>query len=193
MVKPRAAGGAVRTSAALLLCLTMAGCGVPTESTPRPIEPSVTIGSYEGPMGAPPSSPGAAVERLFLVRDDELVAVDRRVESVPPPDQQLQDLVAGPTAVERDNGLDSALIGTAFITGVEVRDGTAVVGLAGDNAIRNDEIVAFGQIVCTLAARADVVSVRFVRDGRPMEVPRGDGALTSDPLTEADYAGLVHR
>ncbi|MEV6932256.1 hypothetical protein AB0M46_48275 [Dactylosporangium sp. NPDC051485] len=192
-MKRRAAGDTAGTLAALLLCLTLAGCGVPTESTPRPVEPSVTIGSYEGPMGAPPGSPGTAVERLFLVRDDQLVAVDRRVEAVPGPAQQLQDLVAGPTAVERDNGLDSALIGPAFITGVEVRDGTALVGLAGDNMIRNDEILAFGQIVCTLAARADVVAVRFVRGSRPMEVPRGDGALTSDPLTEADYASLIRR
>ncbi|HTJ38569.1 MAG TPA: GerMN domain-containing protein [Dactylosporangium sp.] len=172
----------------LAACLA-AGCGVPTEPTPRAIEPSVTIGAYEGPMG--PASPGTAVERLYLVRDNQLVAVDRRVDAVPAPERQLEELVSGPTQQERDRGLDSALVGTAFITGVQLRNGTAMVGLSRDNPIRNDEILAFGQIVCTLTARADVVGVRFVQEGRPMEVPRADGALTSDMLTDADYKTLI--
>jgi hypothetical protein len=171
--------------------LTLAGCGVPTEREPRPIHPSVTIGSYEGPMA--PVSPGTAEERLFLVRDNLLVPVDRRVSAVPPAERHLEDLVTGPTPQERDAGLTSALAGTSYITGVQLRNGTAVVGLSVDNPIRNDETIAYGQIVCTLAARADIVAVQFTQEGRTMEVPRGDGALTSELLTEADYASLIAR
>ncbi|WP_432972267.1 GerMN domain-containing protein [Dactylosporangium sp. CA-233914] len=182
-----------RCAAAVAAVLALGGCGVPTDSEPRPIEPSVTIGSYEGPMGGPVVSPGTVVERLFLVRDNQLVAVDRRVESVPSPQQQIEDLVTGPTPQERDAGLDSALAGTDIITGVQLRNGTAVVGLSADNPIRNDEILAYGQIVCTLSARADIVAVRFTQEGRTMEVPGADGALTREPLTEDDYASLISR
>ncbi|MGI5242563.1 GerMN domain-containing protein [Dactylosporangium sp. CA-139066] len=172
-----------------VVALLAAGCGVQTDPEPRPIEPSVTIGSYEGPMA--PVSPGTAIERLYLVQGNQLVAVDRRVDAVPSPERQLAELAAGPTPEERDRGLDSALVGTAFITGVQLHNGTAIVGLAGDSSIRNDEILAYGQIVCTLAARADVVAVRFTQEGRPMEVPRADGALTSQMLTDTDYRNLI--
>jgi hypothetical protein len=177
----------------VLACLLPAGCGVPTDDAPRPIEPSVTIGPYDLPVGGPPASPGTVVVRLFLVRDNQLVGVERRAAAAPTPERQLEDLVAGPTMQERAAGLDSALAGTDFITGVQLRNGTAVVGLAAANPIRNDAILAYGQIVCTLAARADVVAVRFVHDGRPMEVPRADGALISESLTELDYQGLISR
>ena len=60
-----------------------------------------------------------------------------------------------------------------------------------DNPIRNDETLAYGQIVCTLAARADIVGVQFAQAGHTMEVPRSDGALTSDLLTEADHSSLI--
>ncbi|MFI5910245.1 GerMN domain-containing protein [Dactylosporangium sp. NPDC051541] len=174
---------------ALLAVLVLPGCGVPTDRDPRPIEPSVTIGSYEGPMA--PASPGSVVERLFMVRDNQLVPVDRRVSAVPSAQRVLEDLVTGPTAQERESRLDSALAGTSYITGVQLRSGTAVVGLSVDNPIRNDETLAYGQIVCTLAARADIVGVQFAQAGRTMEVPRGDGALTSGLLTAADYASLI--
>ncbi|WP_433075888.1 GerMN domain-containing protein [Dactylosporangium sp. CA-052675] len=174
---------------AMVALLGLGGCGVPTEDSPRPIEPSAVIGSYEGPMAV--TSPGAVVERLFFTRDSQLVPVDRRVANVPAPQQHLDDLVAGPTAPERDAGVDSALGGTSYITGVQLHNGTAVVGLSVDNPIRNDETLAYGQIVCTLAARADIVAVQFTQDGRTLEVPRGDGALTSAPLTEDDYVSLI--
>jgi hypothetical protein len=193
MTRPRRRADALGCYLALACCLALAGCGVPTERTPRPIEPSVTIGTFEGPIGAggPVASPGSAAERLFLVRENQLVAVDRPLNAAPLLERHLHDLVSGPTEQERDNGLDSALGGTDLIAGVTLRNGTAVVGLDEDNLIRNDEILAYGQIVCTLAARDDVDSVQFTQNGRPLEVPRADGSLTPDPLTAADYRALI--
>jgi hypothetical protein len=56
---------------------------------------------------------------------------------------------------------------------------------------RNDDILTYGQIVCTLTARADVNSVTFFRDDEPLKVPRADGILSSEPLRAADYSRLI--
>jgi spore germination protein GerM len=130
---------------------------------------------------------------LCLVRDDRLVPVERRVDGTPTVDAQLQHLLAGPTAAERDSGLSTALPGAVAVAAARPR-GTEVevdVGETGDETGRSDEVLAFGQIVCTLTARSDVDTVAFRRDGAPLGVPRADGALSRRPLTAADYAGLI--
>jgi hypothetical protein len=74
------------------------------------------------------------------------------------------------------------------------RSGAVAVVDIGDGppeAGRTDEILAFGQIVCTLAARSDVNGVVFVRGDQPLEVPRSDGSLSSGPVTAANYADLI--
>ncbi|UWZ59547.1 GerMN domain-containing protein [Dactylosporangium aurantiacum] len=167
----------------------LAGCGVPDEDSPRPIEPSLIIGSP--PAQAPSNPAGAVVERLYLVRDDQLVAVERRVGSTADVAALLGDLVAGPTEAERDEGLSSALTGTDLIAGVRLVDGTAEVSFRPQSGGRTDDILAIGQIVCTLDARTDVDTVRFLLDGQVLKVPRADGSLTELPLTVADYRTLI--
>jgi hypothetical protein len=53
-------------------------------------------------------------------------------------------------------------------------DGRAVITL-GDRAgqgFRSDEVLAFGQIVCTMTSLPEVGTVSFVADGAPLWVPR---------------------
>jgi len=175
----------MRRAVALVCCLVLAGCGVPVERVPRPLDPSVTVGSPD----APTAPVGAVAEKLYMVRDNQLVAVERRVDAPPDLTRQLTDLMSSPTEQERNTGLGSALAGTDLISGVQLEDGTAVVAVT--TSIRTDEVLAYGQIVCTLAARDDVDAVQFVQNGRPLEVPRADGVLTADPLTAADYYTLI--
>lgn len=75
---------------------------------------------------------------------------------------------------------------------MQTSNGKAVIELAtGLNGTgRTDDIFAFAQLVCTLTSRSDIRSVTFTRAGLPVEVPRGDGSLTSGPLVFADYASL---
>ncbi|WP_238010684.1 GerMN domain-containing protein [Dactylosporangium sp. AC04546] len=179
-----------RLLAALAAGLVLAGCGVPADRTPRTIDPPVVVGSPETPTAQASLPPGSVVEKLYLVRAGRLTAVERRVDGPATLDRQLNDLLAGPTEQERDSGFGSALEGTDLIIGAALDGGTAIVTV-GDTTIRNDEVLAYGQIVCTLASRDDVGTVRFLQDGRALEVPRADGSLTSDPLTTADYATLI--
>ncbi|MFC8850218.1 MULTISPECIES: GerMN domain-containing protein [unclassified Micromonospora] len=187
----RAAARAVLLLALAAAC-PVAACGVPAEDTPRVVE------APPGPFPSPatvdgPAPAGPVTVTLCFVRDDRLVPVDRRVGRAPDADAQLRDLLAGPSAAERDSGLTSALPGAMSAGVVGVADGQARVRVdgTGDDTGRSDEVLAFGQIVCTLAARDDVDAVAFLRDGRPLGVPRGDGSLSAQPLTPTDYAALA--
>ena len=133
------------------------------------------------------------IERLFLVKDDTLTPVIRHVERQPTTDSLLNDLLAGPTDNERATGITSALQGGNVVAGIHLSGGQAVVELASamDNTARNDEVLAYAQLVCTLTGRPDVDGVTFTRNGQPIGVPRGDGSLAQGPLTAADYASLL--
>lgn len=175
---------------ALTTTLMAAACGVPVDDQPRNLERSQPSGSNT----PAPDRYGTAIERLYLVREGELARAVRRVPSLPTPQQMLTDLLAGPTRAEQQDGLTSALT-TTQITGITVTQRRATVAVAQppDHGARTDEMLAYGQIVCTLTSQgAEVGTVSFTRDGNPLGVPRGDGSLSTAPLTIADYATLLN-
>ena len=173
--------------------LALGGCGVSAEDRPRAIEqpPGPFGGLASATPGLPPA--GTAAEPLYFVRGNRLVAVLRRVRAAPTLPEHVQHLIAGPTAPERAAGLTGAVPGNAVLGGVTLAGNRAVVevGDPGEGAGRSDEVLAYGQIVCTLTARTEVAAVLFVRDGGPLGVPRADGSLSTAPLTAADYAALT--
>jgi hypothetical protein len=185
----RAAGS--RRSAALVVVVLTAACGVPGEDRPRAVDPPpapLTTATVATPTTDPY---GSVAEVVCLVRDDSLVPVVRRVAALPPAEDHLGQLVAGPTASERDAGLTSAVTGSR-VAGVALVDGEARVEIKGDEDVaRSDDVLAFGQVVCTLTTRPDVTRVVFRRDGRTVAVPRGDGSLSDAPLTASDYAAIT--
>ncbi|RKN47843.1 GerMN domain-containing protein [Micromonospora endolithica] len=178
---------------ALAVVLVLAGCGVPTDARPRPVQAPAS-GPFPTPVTASSSVPaGREAEVLCLVREDHLVRVVRRVDRPPSLDAQVRDLLAGPTPAERDDGFTSALPGAVAVTGVRLVGTRAEVDVrgVGDENGRSDEILAFGQLVCTLTARTGVDAVSFREDGQPLDVPRADASLSRQPLTAADYATLI--
>ena len=165
--------------------LLVGGCGVPTEDLPRdaPVPP---VGISGTPVGG---DLGPVVERLCLVRDGRLVRVERRVPVGRSASELMRDLLAGPTGEERRAGLSSSLA-TASGVSVTVTASRALVEV-GDAGGRTDEVLAYGQIVCTLGTRPDVGTVAFTRDGQPLGVPRANGQLAEYPVTIADYDSLI--
>ncbi|KWV32751.1 hypothetical protein AWV63_10835 [Micromonospora rifamycinica] len=169
--------------------LLPAGCGVPVDDRPRGVEPPF------GPPAAPAASsvPGRVEQAFCLVRDGRLVRTVRQVDAAGGVDGHLRRLLAGPTQAERAAGLGTALPGAVHVLGARLVDGRAHVEVEplGEESGRSDEVLAYGQIVCTLDSRADVSGVSFLLRGGPLEVPRADGSLSAGPLTAADYPAVT--
>ena len=176
-----------RVLLALLLAL-VAGCGVPTDPAPRELDPeSAPFRFYERP--AEPEGPGQV--GLYFVRDDQVVLLRRAVEDSTSIEELAQLLLDGPTPEEIE-----ARTGTELPPGLSVEDVTltdrciAVVTLGGGTQIGTSPL-AFAQIVSTLTAPGRAQAVRFRIDGDDVAALRGDGSPTNDPVTRADYEGLL--
>lgn len=183
-----------RIVSAMLSLGVLASCGIPPESSPRPVDPP--RGPFQALASRSPATgttSGTVPEQLFLVRDGRLVMVTRHVVREPTVDSLMVDLLDGPTASEREAGFTSALLGGRVVAQVRLIDSRAVVELAVviEGAGRNDEMLGYAQLVCTLTARPEIHGVTFTRDGQPIAVPRDDGSLSVGPLTTADYRQLI--
>jgi hypothetical protein len=183
----------VRGIAALAVSsLLLTACGVPAQDQPHPVTlPRRPLDTTSIPAATDPA--GEVAQVLCLINGDRLVQTGRRVRAASGPQQQLDQLVAGPTAAEQAQGISTALAATELTVNVPAGSFTAAVEISepDDSAARNDAVLAYGQIVCTLTARADIAAVSFQRDGQPLQVPRGDGTLTGQALRASDYRSLI--
>ena len=182
---------AVLATAGLLLALS--ACGIPPESTARGIQPPPGPYQLTTPNPPEPSPSGTVTEQLFYIKDGKLVPVERKVSGQRTVQDQMTDLLAGATDAEQSTGISSALPGANVIGGVHVSDQIATVDLGPglDGSGRNDAVLAFGQVVCTLDSRSDINGVVFQQNGQPVGVPRATGLVSTGPLTTADYASLL--
>lgn len=187
----------VLAALALVAVVLVAGaCGVPTHERARLADDdSVPFGLLDAdrePVAGAGTGPAIIEVYLHVIGDDVLVPVSRRVErgslSV-----ALAELGRNPTDAESALDLRSPLADLDAVAGAEIEDRVAVVDLAASfrELARSDQLVAIAQIVLTATARADVDAVTFTSDGQPVEVPRGDGSLTSGILEGGDYLALT--
>jgi len=182
-----ASGRRVAVGAGLGMLL-LAGCGVGAESSPRALD-----GRSRPEIAAVPSNAptGAAHVLVYLVQDGQLVAVSRRVPAPPTPEGVLRALLAGPDARESDAGLTSAApAGVSYLGSTGSLVQVQVPPPDPADAARTDEVIGYAQLVVSLTALRTVTGVEFVRGGRVLAVPRGDGSLSALPLTRKDYANL---
>jgi spore germination protein GerM len=179
------------------LLLVVSACGVPSDPGPR----ALPRDDVPFDLLAPASSPGSSTTlvavttdvALTLIGPERLVEVHRLVEAPPSLFRVIEALLAGPTAEESALGLRTAIINQTRLLSVRIQGGVATINLSGDFAAigGTEQILALAQLVFTAAAEEGVLGVRVSLDGKPVEVPRGDGTLTQDPLRPSDYAAIA--
>ena len=175
---------------ALVALLLVTACGVPTDPSPRALDPEA---APFGVLGEPTTAPeGDGRVALYFVRGDRVVLQPRPVERSTTIRQLLDLLLEGPTPEQVAAGTRSEIPPDVRVEDVEVsgRDVAVVTLAVGDNQVGTSPL-GFAQIVATLTAPGRARSVRFRLDGEDLPVPRGDGSLTSDPLDRSDYADLL--
>jgi hypothetical protein len=172
----------------------LAGCGVPNDASPR----SLPVDDVPFELLAPDSTGVTSTTLVavstevpvYLVGTDRLVAARRLVASPLTPLRVLEALLAGATDEEGAAGLRSAITSATRLRSVRTQSGVVTIDLSGDFATigGQDQVLAMAQLVFTTTAVPGVVGIKLTLDGRPVEVPRGDGTLTQDPLKPADFA-----
>ena len=105
----------------------------------------------------------------------------------------LTRLSRGPSELERQSGLSTALGPDVSLTVNRIQGGRADIDITivppAPSARRLP--LAVGQIVLSLTSIPGVASVWLMSDGTPIEAPLPDGALTARPLTAQDFTALV--
>lgn len=181
----------VRAGILVAVHVAALSCGIPQDRNPD-IVPGGAIGPALGPppAAALPAPAGQGVT-VFFVRADQLVpagrtAVRSDLESV------LQSLLSGPSEQELAAGLRTAIPGPSDVRLVRIEGATAHVDLASPFVAigGREQILALAQVVLTATSVAGVTDVRFTLEDQLVDVPRGDGTLSSGPLTTRDYASL---
>jgi spore germination protein GerM len=187
----------MRLAVVAVSVLAATGCGVQVDDSPREIPASdVPPGLLSSSTTMPPDS--SAVETttqpIYLVNDsNRLVAVDRQIVSPASVGNLLAALMQGPTDEESSNGLRSTVIPQASIVGVQPVGDTALVSVSDEfrSIPAQDQIRALAQIVFTATDVEGIQSVQVQVNQEPAEVPRGDGSVTSAPLTRLDYGAFA--
>ncbi len=181
----------IRLNATLVVLLGVSACGIHAESAPRPLD--AAAGPFRDVGQAPTPAPtGSGRALIYLVQDGHLVAVTRRVPAPPTPADALAALLSGPTGREGHAGLTtSVLTGTSLDQQSPTAANVDVPLPVGSEYGRSDEVLGYAQVVLTLTSLPGVTSVQFLRNGQPLDVPRGDGSLARTPLTRRDYAALL--
>ncbi|NHC15652.1 GerMN domain-containing protein [Motilibacter deserti] len=187
-----------RRSAALLVAVTLAGCGVREASTPAYVDPAAVPYGLLG-SAAPTSTVTGTGELLgggpavYFVRDGRLEptpAPPRSGTGLDQLDQLLDALAAGPPAAQQRRSIGTALPPGVSLRVVGVRAGVATVELAGDptGSDVDQAPLAVAQIVFTVTSLRGAESVLLTRDGDRLSAPLPDGSLVDRELTAADYA-----
>lgn len=187
--------GVKATAASCALLIALAGaCGVPIESRPRPISPDQVPSALSVPPSTPPTTdgPGDARFTVYLIDGKSLRPVPRAAADSIGPTTRLEALRAGPTSEEAAAGLGSALNEEVTIRVSQLTGEVAIVDLPPALAalVGSDQVLAIAQLVFTLTEDPAISGVIFTVEGKPVDVPIGDGTLTGRAVGRADFPAL---
>ncbi|UMG91832.1 GerMN domain-containing protein [Nocardioides sp. TF02-7] len=202
MPSTRRAGGR-RTPVVVVVvaaAATFLSCGVPGSGTVRTVDDDeVPYGLLDPPSPSAPPAPIGGPARAPVVvwtGGERLVpeATGGTCSENPATlvERLLAELVAGPSEETRAAGRSSAVPPDFGLDLVDLRDGTAEIGIEPETPLSAEQLpVAVGQVVLTVTSAPTVRSVVLVDDGEPVQVPLPGGVLTDEPVRASDYAELL--
>lgn len=215
----------LRRAPLVVVVLLVSACGVTAQDTAEPLPanalpppvniPGVGQSSPAEPnvMGPPTmeASPAASRLRIWLVRDDGLIAVETELPRETEPNEVIEAIGSGVAPAEAEQGARTIVRdpltsqSLVFIAepsqvsagvGDSSQDrGVVTVGLSASFGALppSEQVLLLGQVVLSLAG-AGYSSVSFTDDlGNPLAVPLPDGRLLDTPASARDFATLIAR
>ena len=188
----------MRAASRLAVCATvvaLTACGIPVDDAARPLSADEVPSSPPGPTSTPTApavhSTHVSVE-VFFVRGSRLVPVHRQLTPPPSVEGAIVALGTEPSPPERRDGLRTALTRPVRLAGT-VAAGVPLIDVTEAFALTEGEeqILALAQLVFTLTGLPGVEGVSFALEGRPVEVPTGDGTLKRGPLRREDFSAVA--
>ena len=188
----RSSSIARRMMSAVMFIAIVAGCSFGPESQSQMIPESQQQNLDEATSS---NEVGVGFGRVYLQRSEStggsvLTGVQRNISSDPL--NIVQVLLSGPTKAEQDVGLRSAIpASTEVLSARYIATDLVKVDLTDEifKATGDDLVSSIAQIVLTLADISGIERVIIVVNGQVNEWPKGDGSLTSQPLTAYDFPG----
>ena len=186
----RSSSIARRMMSAVMFIAIVAGCSFGPESQSQMIPESQQQNLDEATSS---NEVGVGFGRVYLQRSEStggsvLTGVQRNISNDPL--NIVQVLLSGPTKAEQDAGLRSAIpASTEVLSARYVSTDLVKVDLTDEifKATGDDLVSSVAQIVLTLADISGIERVIIVVNGQVNEWPKGDGSLTSQPLTAFDF------
>jgi len=178
----------------------LAGCGLAVDASPRPIPSSEIPLALTVPNTTVLSTPvvhGSIRVAMYLIAPDgtQLVQTYRYLRPPPSPQEVLDYLEAGPTPVESDQGILSAIPATAnLIAAGPVSNGDLTVQLdpSYQSLLPDQAPLYFAQIVWSVTSLPTIKTVFFESDGIAVLPEIGNGSLAADMgVDRADYSQLA--
>lgn len=162
--------------------------GSPTASQttlpPVASEPSIT------PVPTNPVVPSTVAVGVYFTRGEKVAVARRTVPGPALASGAMKALLAGPTAAEKADGLETQIPTGTKLLGIAVSNGTATVDLtrsfeSGGGTLSMTMRIA--QVVGTLTRFPTIKRVAFKLDGVAVESIGGEGLIVSPPVDRGDY------
>jgi spore germination protein GerM len=193
-------GRRVRPGLLLAVGLILAaGCSVPLDSGPKTLRAASIPADLREQTSSTTTtilSTGESEEvTVYLILNDRLAPVKRRVTPPVTVEKVLQKLFAGPTTAEQVNGYRTAISPDTTVLGAPIEARIATVNVSKNFAFGQvpEQIIAYAQVVFTAVDVAGVTGVLFALKGNRQEAPQGDGSSQSAPLSRAAYPQVTPR
>ena len=175
----------------------LVACGVPADETsPRDIAADNVQFDLLAPSSTSTSTTvgpsDVRIVEVFLLRNEQLAPRERRLPADLDAGDVISALLVGTQGTENQAGYGTAIPEGTELLGASLDGETLSLDLSEElNAVQGErQMIAIAQMVFTATELAGIDGVRFQIEGESVEVPKGDGTLTSSPVRRADYPDL---
>ena len=181
-----------------VLAAFVAGCGVPKDSSPRPIAQDKVPFGLLGPATTQPGDGGGTsgtLVEVWFVAGQRLQPVTRTLPDTQP--KTVLDALVKGVAMGDPDGLSSAIPQNTAIVSADRDGGTLVVTLSSEivSVTGPEQKNAFAQLTFTATGLLNVSGVRFRAldsSGQPQDLePPTDRGNQQGPLTKSDFNSLA--